>query len=1229
MNQCEYKSDFNERLVGDPVDVVTGANLDVNREFTLPGPLPLIWRRHYDSSKCDRMFALGWGHTHSYDHRLQFDIDGLRYTGPLGNAVKFPPVLSDGAQCATGGFVLRRINLMRYHIIDPAGPVTEFEFRDFETPAPLKALRQGEASMAFGYGKTGHLESVRDSQGRLIRVEHDPKGRILGLTLFDDRRPEGRALLSYRYDAAGNLIQGIDAYRNSFGFKYDQHNRMISRTDRRGYSFHFEYDADGRCVRSYGEDGLLEVRLRYLIKERVTVVTRADNGQWQYFYDESGSVTRIIDPYGGVRAFIFDVNGRVTEEIGPKGDVTQWVYDPDGNLLGKRSSLGHFSSDPDGPLRPDQRVHRAPARPIQCEYGDMSSLMKAAPHEAANDNLHGFPDSVRRLIRSHAAPQQASPDADPTAVMRNAKDGGKTYDLTGWLIKETGESGEPRRWVYDAAGNIHRYHDHDGSTYIYERVSWNLRSREINPLGHAVSYAYTKAEKLASVTDAGGTKSEYVYDLKGRLAQVRRHGRLKEEYQYDEADNLIAKLDGRRKQILGFEIGPHNLEAARRLASGENHYFSYTRRGYYKSVATDDFKVDFAYDQFGNRVRDKRDGLGVEHRFSGYRRLAGTIVLNRFKVRYRLESRRMIITDPTGGTHSLGFSNDGTLVRRMSNGSAELAQYDSAGRCLFKSLTRRHGAEVFWTRVYSYSGEGDLLEAQDNVNGPVRYEYDAAHRLKAMRRDGKTEVFQYDAANNLLRQPGLEGVSLDEGNRLRTANGDEFEYNDRDHIAARRGVGATTRYHYDSRDMLTRCETPTGEWRATYDPLGRRTSKTFGERRSEFYWDTDRLAAEVREDGRVRIYVYADVFAMTPILFVEYENIDADPASGKRYFVFSDHLGSPVLVEDNECKVVWWARLDPYGAAHIQGKTAIEMPLRFPGHYFDPETRLHYNRFRYYSPELGRYLQPDPLGVVGSVNLYAYTGNPLKQVDVRGDHCPDGDPEGGDANNEQPGNGQSAESAPRREHDSGQGTPDTPRRVDYPPRSDESDRAAATVVDAINRIPSAPPGERGVGDRRRTIDAAVHEDGHVSVGISGHPSQTQRLVDTLRGTDPEGNPYLPPNFTVSEATAATNLNVVDDPRNPGSPYRGGEYCAEPRTYEAARDYQAGQIAEGREPSPVQSQTAVRNRYPTPEYPEGKPSPEHLHPTPGPPGSSYDYVDPCPSCDGNAEGIIGGTVIGGQ
>ena len=89
-------------------------------------------------------------------------------------------------------------------------------------------------------------------------------------------------------------------------------------------------------------------------------------------------------------------------------------------------------------------------------------------------------------------------------------------------------------------------------------------------------------------------------------------------------------------------------------------------------------------------------------------------------------------------------------------------------------------------------------------------------------------------------------------------------------------------------------------------------------------------------------------------------------------------------VEDARGSTVWHARIDPYGLAHVDTATTFDMPLRFPGHYFDIETGLHYNRFRYYDPVLGRFLQSDPSGVKSGVNLYAYSSNPLVEVDLDG-----------------------------------------------------------------------------------------------------------------------------------------------------------------------------------------------------------------------------------------------------
>ena len=107
--------------------------------------------------------------------------------------------------------------------------------------------------------------------------------------------------------------------------------------------------------------------------------------------------------------------------------------------------------------------------------------------------------------------------------------------------------------------------------------------------------------------------------------------------------------------------------------------------------------------------------------------------------------------------------------------------------------------------------------------------------------------------------------------------------------------------------------------------------------------------------------------------------------SAETFFVHADHLGTPQALTDASGAVVWRADYDPFGRATVDPSSTVEFNVRFPGQYFDAETGLHYNYYRDYDPDTGRYLQPDPIGLKGGVNTYTYAdNNPLRFVDPLG-----------------------------------------------------------------------------------------------------------------------------------------------------------------------------------------------------------------------------------------------------
>ena len=114
--------------------------------------------------------------------------------------------------------------------------------------------------------------------------------------------------------------------------------------------------------------------------------------------------------------------------------------------------------------------------------------------------------------------------------------------------------------------------------------------------------------------------------------------------------------------------------------------------------------------------------------------------------------------------------------------------------------------------------------------------------------------------------------------------------------------------------------------------------------------------------------------------------------NGKAYSIISDHLGTPILAVDSEGNEVWNRQLDIYGqvkkeikASSLGDDVRPFIPFLYQGQYYDFETNLAYNRYRYYSPETGAYISQDPIGLAGgNPTLYGYVFDPNSWIDPLG-----------------------------------------------------------------------------------------------------------------------------------------------------------------------------------------------------------------------------------------------------
>jgi len=145
-----------------------------------------------------------------------------------------------------------------------------------------------------------------------------------------------------------------------------------------------------------------------------------------------------------------------------------------------------------------------------------------------------------------------------------------------------------------------------------------------------------------------------------------------------------------------------------------------------------------------------------------------------------------------------------------------------------------------------------------------------------------------------------------------------------------------------------------------------------------FLWQGLRMLRE-ETPGQSIVYLY-EPGSYAPLARVD----QIEGAEQKVYYFHTDQIGTPLELTNSEGEIVWQATYRSWGSIEHLAVNEVEQNLRFQGQYFDSETGLHYNTYRYYDSEIGRFLSHDPIGLAGGINIYSYVTNPLQEIDPLG-----------------------------------------------------------------------------------------------------------------------------------------------------------------------------------------------------------------------------------------------------
>jgi RHS repeat-associated protein len=1014
---------------GHPVDVVTGAlYTSPVTDLSLQGAVTTALRRSYSSAAVGRDAGLGWGWSHDLDWTATRSGDQVEITGPGARtfALRYPA--DDEVVCLRHGTRVRRSGLDLvvdvgdglYRLLRPAARPDRYAL------AEIRDATGNATEIAWEHGQ---VVGLLDAVGRRATRRSEGPYRIWDIAVDDEHGvAHTRRAVTYELDERGDLVCVIDAGGAESRFAYDEEHYLVREALADGLVYHFRHEVTAgvkRCVETWGElpggdvlaalgrvwapsevKGVYHTRLVFDPAARSTVVTDGLGQTHLYAGNALGQVERYTDPRGYVRQYHYDATGNLLGVVDGAGRVTRRSFDGAGRPTGYVNSDGSawrqsFDDEastvvltrPDG-LRDAFRhargalvEHVDPAGRKTTigrdEKGAVASVVRGESTFGFTYDAHG---NLRRVTRPDGGAYEYTFDlfGCPT-VIKSARgvEYRLSYDSRDDLVLFEEPGGKKTEYEIDAARRVTGRREAGGTTtfaYVGSALTetrradgrryrqghdalFRLRWIE-NPAGERYAREYDGSGNVAQETSFAGVVTRYEHDGSNRMVRVERSDGSWARFERDHEGRLVLGeySDGLTErfrydamgQIVRAESGASSLVIER------DHEGRATRE--VQETGGFRFEVKRAFDALGNvDARAYSTGWGVTMK---RRPEDGTLL-----------SLRAVAAEPETIAFAYDARGEETSRRRIEGRGAVRTERDVHGLPTRVAVQGEDERQVLRERTYAWSPLGPLAAMEDSRYGSRRYELDPEGRPLAVEGLGPSERFDF-APQGTAVPAGDPSWSIGRDGRPVAARGDRLTWDARGRLARREGATpvSTWDYGYDDRDRLVRATRGDGPTlRYVYDALGRRVATVHDDGQSTWFgWDGDTIVEEQLATGARTQRVFGDD-GFTPVL---------EARDGKDWrMVVADGAGTPWLYLHQDLSL---SELELTTWGTVARQSGDPGAMRFAGQRADETTGLHYNRNRYYAPDLHVYLTPDPMGIEASLQDVGFVRNVTIYIDPLG-----------------------------------------------------------------------------------------------------------------------------------------------------------------------------------------------------------------------------------------------------